>query len=97
VPTHCDLLDGPTQDFNLMLRQGKATGVVRRITASFQTTIDAPKTIAVCAVSTGARVQFGTEILELSPGSLAWQELPAGAVVQVDAADALYLEIEPCR
>lgn len=96
-PAHCDLLDGPTQDFNLMLRQGKATGRVQRINGSFQTVIDAPKIIAVCAGSTGAGVQFGTEILQLPLGSLVWQALPAGAQVQVDGADALYLEIAPCH
>jgi environmental stress-induced protein Ves len=93
VPAQCDLLCGPTQDFNLMLRQGKATGLVQRITGSFQTVIDAPKIIAVCAYSAGATVQFGTEILQLPLGSLIWQALPAGAQVQVDGVDALYLEI----
>jgi environmental stress-induced protein Ves len=97
VPTQCDLLDGPTQDFNLMLRQGKATGRVQRINGSFQTVVDAPKIIAVCAGSTGARGQFGTEILQLPLNSLVWQALPAGAQVQVDGADALYLEIAPCH
>jgi environmental stress-induced protein Ves len=93
VPTQCDLLDGPTQDFNLMLRRDKATGLVRRITGNFQVVLDAPKIIAVCACSTGATVQFGTEMLPLFAGSLAWQALPAGAQVQVDGVDALYLEI----
>ena len=96
VPTHCDLLDGPTQDFNLMLRRDKATGLVQRITGRYQTVLDAPKIIAVFAGSTGAGVLFGTEILQLLAGSLAWQALPAGVRLQVDAADALYLEIEPC-
>jgi environmental stress-induced protein Ves len=93
VPTHCDLLNGPTQDFNLMLRRDKATGQVQRIKSSFQAVIDAPKIIAVCAYSAGATVQFGSEILQLSLGSLVWQALPAGALVQVDSVDALYLEI----
>jgi hypothetical protein len=38
-------------------------------------------------------VQFVSEILQLSLGSLVWQALPAGALVQVDSVDALYLEI----
>jgi environmental stress-induced protein Ves len=93
VPTHCDLLGGPTQDFNLMLRQCKASGRVQRITGSFQVVLNAPKIIAVCAYSAGATVEYGTEILQLPLGSLAWQALQAGAQVQVDGVDALYLEI----
>jgi environmental stress-induced protein Ves len=93
VPVQCDLLDGPTQDFNLMLRSDKATGLVQRINGSFRVVIDAPKIIAVCACSTGATVQFGTEMLPLFACSLAWQALPAGAQVQVDGVDVLYLEI----
>ena len=93
VPVQCDLLVGPTQDFNLMLRQGKATGLVQRITGSFQVVLNAPKIIAVCAYSAGATVEYGTEILQLPLGSLAWQALPAGAQVHVDGVDALYLEI----
>jgi hypothetical protein len=93
VPVDCQLLDGATQDFNLMVRSDQAAQM-RRVSGDISCTLDAPKTIAIYAINTGAAVQFEHESVTIPAHSLAWRSLDAGATVQVSAADALWMEID---
>lgn len=93
TPVDCQLLDGPTQDFNLMVKQGVAARM-NRVNGSFQHTLDTPKTIAIYAGNTGARVLFNTEVLTVEANTLIWQHLPPGSQVQVHAEHALWMEID---
>lgn len=94
TPVDCQLLDGPTQDFNLMARQGVQARMIR-LNAPYGATLDTPKTIAIYAGRTGAGVRFGTEVLTLTPDTLIWQPLPVGSQVQVHTEHALWMEIDP--
>jgi uncharacterized protein len=91
--TDCQLLDGKTLDFNLMLRQGQGQARMIRVSGSLPIAVDAPKTIAVYAVSTGASVLFDDEKLLLPAHSLAWRTVTVNATLQVNAAHALWMEI----
>jgi uncharacterized protein len=91
--THCRLLDGQTLDFNLMLRQGSGASRMLRVSGSLLVTLDAPKTIAVYAMDTGASVLFDGEKLALSAHSLAWRTVTSHATLRVNAAQALCMEI----
>jgi environmental stress-induced protein Ves len=93
VPVDCQLLDGPTQDFNLMVKQGVAVSM-KRLHAPFERTLNTPKTIAIYAVNTGARVLLNTEVLALAPQTLIWQHLPVGSQLQVHTENALWMEID---
>ena len=93
----CALLDGPTQDFNLMLRRGVATGLMRRLTGDSVVTLDTPKTIAIYAINTRASVVFSSDArMNIPTRCLAWAALPAGTVLQLAAPHALLMEITPC-
>lgn len=96
VPTQCDLLNGPTQDFNLMLRSGRATGRMQRVAGVLTVTTLAPKLVAAYAISTGASVLFEHETMAIPAHSLAWRTVPAGGQVRIEAADALCMEIALC-
>lgn len=96
VPTQCDLLNGPTQDFNLMLRSGRATGRMQRVTGAFTVTTIAPKLVAYYAISTGSSVRFEHEVMAIPAHSLVWRTVPAGGQVRIEAADALCMEIALC-
>jgi uncharacterized protein len=91
--THCTLVDGRTQDFNLMVRRGSAPARMLRINAFTNFVLDAPKIIAAYAMNTGATVLFDSKLMRLPPQSLAWASLPAGASVEVVAEQALWMEI----
>jgi environmental stress-induced protein Ves len=93
LPAECALVDGAAQVFNLMLRRGSALGHMVRVTGNFAAGQDASKIVAIYAVSTGARVHFNDEYLNLPPHTLAWRECPAGSRLQVHAAQALWMEI----
>lgn len=94
LPVDCQLLDGATQDFNLMLRPDKVAAKMRRVAGDISFVLDAPEIIAVYAMDTGAGVYFDHINLAIPAHSLAWQALPAGARVQLSAADALWMEIK---
>jgi environmental stress-induced protein Ves len=93
VPVDCQLLDGPTQDFNLMVKQGVAARM-ERLHGAFERTLDTPKLIAFYAGSTDARVLFGTEVLTVAPSTLIWQHLAVGSQLQVHTENALWMEID---
>lgn len=90
----CQLPGGETQDFNLMLRRDKAAALMKRVSGLARFVLDTPKIIAVYAISTGASVLFEHISKAIPARTLAWQSLPAGATVQLESADALWMEIE---
>jgi environmental stress-induced protein Ves len=92
--THCSLQKGSTQDFNLMVRRGAGRSHMQRIQGQFGVALNAPKMIAVYALQTGATVQFDSEVTELAPDTLAWRNVPPCAPVQVDTANALWIEVD---
>ena len=89
------LLDGPTQDFNLMVRAGPpadASGLWR-LTGARQARVDAPKVVAVYSTGTPVTLQFDAQTLLLLPHTLAWARLPAGLDIQVTGDDGLWIEL----
>jgi environmental stress-induced protein Ves len=94
APVHCQLLDGATQDFNLMLRSDKASAQMERVSGQLSLNTSTPIMVAVYANSTGASVYLRQEVLTLAPHSLAWCLLPHNTAVWVESADALWMEID---
>ena len=91
--TDCQLIAGPTQDFNLMVRNSSLPARVQRVSGDFHTAVGAMKTIAVYAINTRARVQFNAENLLVPPATLAWRTLRQSATVEVHAPHALWMEV----
>jgi environmental stress-induced protein Ves len=93
-PVDCQLLEGATQDFNLMLRADRAAARMKRISGSGSVVLDVPKTVAVYATGEGTQVLCGRDSFEMAAHSLAWQTLPAGSAVQIESVEALWMEID---
>jgi uncharacterized protein len=91
--THCSLVDGRTQDFNLMVRRGSTPARMLRINVPTSFVLGAPKIIAVYAMNIGASVQFDSKLMQIPPQSLVWASLPSGARVEVVSENALWMEI----
>jgi uncharacterized protein len=91
--TDCRLLSGKTLDFNLMVCQGLGASRMLRVSGCLVLALDAPKTIAVYAMDTGASVLFDGEKLALPAHSLCWRTVTGNATLQVNAAQALCMEI----
>lgn len=95
VAVDCQLLDGPTQDLNLMVRQGRASARMQRVGGRQQFVAGAAKVLAVYAEAGDARLCDEQGSLTVPAHSLAWQSVPAGTEVEVTAPSAVWMEIEP--
>lgn len=95
-PVACDLIDGATQDFNLMVRVNKAAAQMKRISGTVSMVLDAPKTIAIYVARAVTTVLLKQDSLKIPAHSLAWQTLPVGTTVQINTTEALWMEIDVC-
>ena len=91
--THCELLDGPTRDFNLMLRQGRAR--VERVAAPRSLHCRSATLVAAYAAGSAATVVCDGQQQELSQNTLAWRILDSDGQLELIATDALWMEIVP--
>lgn len=88
----CALLDGPTRDFNLMAPPGRARLLRVRRTQRLDA---APGTlVGLYAHHGGARVTRDGQERDVPAATLAWCRPATGFEVQVDAADALWMEVK---
>jgi environmental stress-induced protein Ves len=93
VATDCQLINGPTQDFNLMVRDSSLTARMARVHGAMETAVSATKIIAIYAMDSGASVRFDSKITKVPPSTLVWRNVTESATVQVEAADALWMEM----
>lgn len=91
--TSCELLGGATQDFNLMVQSG-ISARMQRVRGSFRMVAITPKIIAAYANKKGASVQIGSETHPLTPYSFGWTHVDANTAIDVQASDALLMEID---
>lgn len=109
APSDCDLLDGPTHDFNLMTRlaadgsnkfesspagaRATVTRVRGVISAEIRVAINTITFIAIYSISTWTNVRFDGVDEQIDPGSLVWRTVTMSDVVRIEARDALLIEI----
>jgi len=91
--THCRLLGGPTQDFNLMVRDACLPARMVRVRGAAQELAHASKMIAVYAVDTGASVRFNGQEMYVPPATLVWRHVTKAATVDIRCANALWMEL----
>jgi len=93
----CELVAGPTLDFNLMTRGGTAR--MERVVKRRSGTLRCGHLVAAYTHSRSARLLEVEGSTVLPPGTLAWRIVEAGASadseVQLVAQDALWMEIAP--
>lgn len=90
---HCTLLSGPTRDFNLMVRQGRAS--MARVAGARAVAVSSGSAVALWAGEGGGRAVFEGHAVTLAPHSLAWRHLDLGGRVHLEAADGLWMEVAP--
>ncbi len=91
--TVCQLLAGPTQDFNLMLRRGTAT--LHRLGGSHSASCKAGTFVAAYSHQGNSAVRCGVDLLEIPPNALAWRILDSDGQLELLGEDALWMEIAP--
>jgi uncharacterized protein len=90
---NCCMVGGPTQDFNLMVREGR--GSLQRLRGDAALAVASGSAIALWSGNAPARATFEGQTIELPPETLAWRHLDLGGRVEVSAADGLWVEIAP--
>jgi environmental stress-induced protein Ves len=95
VAVDCRLIDGPTQDLNLMVQQGRGSARMQRIAGAQQFIASPAKVLAVYAQAGPAQLRDEEGLLIVPAHSLAWRSVPAGTHVEVMARGAVWMEIEP--
>ena len=90
--TTCELIDGATQDFNLMVSAELHSRVVR-VTDRTTTALTSPTTIAVYTIDPTEVSVAGRSTFSVEPGMLAWCQVDAASHVSVVSTHALWLEI----
>ena len=96
VPVDCTLIDGSTQDFNLMVRSALASATMRRVRAALQTETKDRTVYALWAGASGANLRDADTVMKVPPHTLAWTAARPARRLHMDSLDALYLEIVPC-
>ena len=91
----CTLIDGPTQDFNLMARSARHPQTrMQRVKGHADWKGTTPALMAVWANTAPATLQLpGQASLGIAPGTLAWAALDAAQALVVRSDDALFMEI----
>lgn len=89
--TRCELVEGPTQDFNLMVREGR--GRMERVYGDGAQAVASGSAVALWSGAAQARATFEGQTIELEPQTLAWRHLDMGGRVHVSAPDGLWIEI----
>jgi environmental stress-induced protein Ves len=87
----CQLVDGPTLDFNLMVRQGR--GRMERVYGDVAQAVSSGSAVALWSGNAQAQATFEGQTIELPPQTLAWRHLDMGGRVHVSAPDGLWVEI----
>ena len=90
----CQLLDGATQDFNLMVRRDQAESQMERVSGICKFSIKPAKVVAVYSINGTSKVRINQESCELPSNSLAWRTIQDKASVQIETLDALWMEVE---
>jgi environmental stress-induced protein Ves len=87
----CWLVNGPTQDFNLMTRSTAA--LMQRIDEPQERFVKAGRTVALYSGATAAHIEFNGDRCDLPAHTLAWRVLDRAGEVRMSGNMALWMEI----
>ena len=93
APASCELVDGPTQDFNLMVRGGGQARMARLGPGPHEEDC-APGTLVAAYSREPLTLTLGGERCALPAHTLAWRILESGATVGLEGEGALWMEVK---
>lgn len=94
-PVYCTLVGGPTQDFNLMVRNAYARATMQRVQGTQSVPTHQGVACALWAGATGATLRGGDRVWHVPAQTLAWTASLPAQPLHIDSADALFMEIVP--
>jgi environmental stress-induced protein Ves len=94
VPCQCSLTNGPTVDFNLMVK-GVSANMVRIYCSPYVAKFKAQTTLAIFVVETGGRVRISSQNHELNANSLYWITLDRDVEIEFNDMHLLLIQMGP--
>jgi environmental stress-induced protein Ves len=96
IPVDCTLINGPTQDLNLMVRSAHARAQMQRVRGTLTVSAQNGSVCALWAGASGAVLRDAHSVWPVPAQTLAWTSARPAQGFYIDSADALYTEIAPC-
>lgn len=93
VRVECELLAGPTRDFNLMAPPGRAT--LRRLRGDTEMSAVAGSLVAVYSHESAVKIIDGAATRTVPAATLAWCVAETPHSLRIEARDALWMEVLP--
>lgn len=97
LPVECTLIEGPTQDFNLMVRSAYARAHMQRVRGTLAVSAQGRAVYALWAGASGAVLRDASGVWPVPAQTLAWIFAVPAQGLHIDSTDALYMEIRPCQ
>jgi environmental stress-induced protein Ves len=97
LPVDCKLINGPTQDFNLMVHRTQVRAHLQRVRGALTVTVQSDAVCALWTGATGAQLGDTNRFWPVPAHTLAWMRSMHAQTLRIDSADGLYMEIVPCR
>lgn len=93
LPCQCSLTNGPTVDFNLMVK-GVSANMARIERSPYVAKFKAQTTLAIFVVEAGGRVRMGAENDELNANTLYWITLDHDLEIEFNDMHLLLIQME---
>ena len=93
LATDCELVEGVTQDFNLMTRKDRIEATMTRVESPLSWFFNNSSTVAIFAMDTASSVQFNSTADEIQPGTLIWRSVVKGDHLQLNTQSALMISM----
>jgi len=96
LPVDCKLINGPTQDFNLMVHRTQVRAHMQRVRSALTVPLQSNAVCALWTGATGAQLGDANRFWPVPAHTLAWMRSIHAQTLRIDSADGLYMEIVPC-
>jgi len=96
LPVDCKLINGPTQDFNLMVHRTQVRAHMQRVRGALIVPVQSDSVCALWTGATGAQLGDANCFWPVPAHTLAWMRSMHAQTLRIDTADGLYMEIVPC-
>lgn len=91
--TDCQLINGATQDFNLMVHSDSVNARMLRINEPIDFRVSDASTVAIFTIKTKATIQFNSSSAEIDPGRLIWRHVKSGDHIRVKTTSAFLIKL----
>jgi environmental stress-induced protein Ves len=96
LPVDCKLINGPTQDFNLMVHRTQVRAHLQRVRGALIVPVQSDSVCALWTGATGAQLGDANRFWPVPAHTLAWMRSMHAQTLRIDTTDGLYMEIVPC-